>query len=77
MKICEYLGTYTNGKQFCIIGHNVTDCENCLFFTPPQKTEMLTSLCHVPIEDAYEIFKEKCCDEGIEPPTFEEFKKRR
>ena len=31
----------------------------------------------VPIEDAYEIFKEKCRDEGIEPPTFEEFKKRR
>ena len=32
---------------------------------------------HVPIEDAYEIFVEKCRDEGIEPPTFEEFNKRR
>ena len=29
---------------------------------------------HVPIEDAYNIFKEKCIDEGIEPPTFEEYK---
>ena len=31
---------------------------------------------HIPIEDAYEIFKEKCLDEGIEPPTFEEYKTR-
>ena len=29
---------------------------------------------HVPIRDAYEIFVEKCLDEGIEPPTFEKFK---
>lgn len=29
------------------------------------------------IKDAYEIFREKCIDEGIKPPTFEEYKKRR
>jgi len=32
---------------------------------------------HVPIEDAYEIFREKCFDEGIEAPTFEEYKTRK
>ena len=32
---------------------------------------------YTPIHDAYEIFVEKCRDEGIEPPTFEEFKNRR
>ena len=32
---------------------------------------------HVPIEDAYNIFKEKCIDEGIEPPTFEEYKNKK
>ena len=31
---------------------------------------------HIPIEDQYEIFKEKCLDEGIEPPTFDVFKNR-
>jgi hypothetical protein len=30
----------------------------------------------IPIEDQYEIFKEKCLDEGIEPPTFDVFKNR-
>ena len=30
----------------------------------------------IPIEDAYEIFREKCVDEGINPPTFEVFKER-
>lgn len=32
---------------------------------------------YTPIEDAYKIWCEKCEDEGITPPTFEEFKKRR
>lgn len=32
---------------------------------------------YIPIEDAYAIFREKCIDEGIKPPTFEEFKNRR
>ena len=32
---------------------------------------------YIPIEDRYTIFCEKCEDEGIKPPTFEEFKKRR
>lgn len=32
---------------------------------------------HTSKEDAYAIFREKCIDEGIEPPTFEEFKNRR
>lgn len=32
---------------------------------------------YIPIEDRYAIFCEKCEDEGITPPTFEEFKKRR
>ena len=32
---------------------------------------------HIPIEDRYEIFKEKCREKGIEPPTFEEFKNRK
>ncbi len=31
---------------------------------------------HIPIKDKYEIFVEKCRDEGITPPTFEEFKNR-
>lgn len=31
---------------------------------------------HIPIDEQYEIFKEKCFEEGIEPPTFEEFKNR-
>ena len=31
----------------------------------------------VPIEDQYKIFCEKCLDEDIEPPTFEEFKNRK
>ena len=31
---------------------------------------------HIPIEDQYEIFKEKCLDEGIEPPSFEKFAER-
>ena len=31
----------------------------------------------IPIEDQYEIFKEKCREEGIEPPTFEEFANRK
>lgn len=32
---------------------------------------------HIPIEEQYEIFKEKCQDEGIAPPTFEEYKNRK
>lgn len=32
---------------------------------------------YIPIKDAYEIFREKCIDEDITPPTFEEFKKRK
>lgn len=32
---------------------------------------------YVPIKDAYKIWCEKCVDDGIEPPTFEEFKSRR
>ena len=32
---------------------------------------------HVPIRDAYKIFVEKCEEDGIKPPTFEEFKNRR
>ena len=31
---------------------------------------------HIPIKDQYEIFKEKCLDEGIEPPSFEKFVER-
>jgi len=31
---------------------------------------------YIPIKDKYEIFVEKCHDEGIIPPTFEEFKNR-
>lgn len=31
----------------------------------------------IPIEDRYKIFCEKCRDEDIEPPTFEEFKNRK
>lgn len=31
---------------------------------------------YIPLKDRYEIFKEKCQDEGITPPTFEEYKKR-
>lgn len=31
---------------------------------------------HIPLRDAYEIFKEKCLDEGINPPTFEIYKNR-
>ena len=31
----------------------------------------------IPIEDAYEIFKEKCLDEGIKPPTFDVYKNRK
>lgn len=31
---------------------------------------------HIPIRDRYEIFREKCRDEGIEPPTFEEYRRR-
>lgn len=31
---------------------------------------------YIPIKDKYEIFAEKCRDEGIIPPTFEEFKNR-
>jgi len=27
---------------------------------------------HTPIEDAHKIFVEKCIEEGITPPTFEE-----
>lgn len=30
----------------------------------------------IPLRDAYEIFKEKCLDEGINPPTFEIYKNR-
>lgn len=32
---------------------------------------------YIPIEERYEIFKEKCREEGIEPPTFEEFANRK
>ena len=32
---------------------------------------------YVPIEDRYKIFCEKCRDEDIEPPAFEEFKNRK
>ena len=32
---------------------------------------------HIPIEERYEIFKEKCREEDIEPPTFEEFANRK
>lgn len=31
---------------------------------------------HIPLVDAYEIFKEKCLNEGIDPPTFETYKAR-
>ena len=31
----------------------------------------------IPIEDRYEIFKEKCREEDIEPPTFEKFANRK
>lgn len=31
---------------------------------------------HIPLADAYEIFKEKCLDEGINLPTFETYKAR-
>ena len=31
---------------------------------------------HVPIEEQYEIFVEKCHDEDIKPPTFEVFARR-
>ena len=32
---------------------------------------------HIPVDDRYKIFVEKCEDVGIKPPTFEEFKNRR
>ena len=31
---------------------------------------------YIPIHDKYEIFCEKCRDEGIDPPTFEEYRRR-
>ena len=31
---------------------------------------------YIPVRDRYAIFCEKCLDEGITPPSFEDFKNR-
>lgn len=62
---------------------DVLKCSVCMIYG--EQTSLCSRLnCKTPKrkdggkkQDEYEIFAEKCRDEGIEPPTFEEYKNRR